>query len=96
MLNITSYYSNVEGTIAVEDKVVATVSANLSTNGSININKMITDPEAYLTNIDAVLVDIKAFEEKVVSDFSTIGGVEDNAPSTKEDNTPSTEIDVTE
>lgn len=88
MLNITSYYSNVEGTIAIEDKVVATVSANLSIGGSINISKMITDPEGYLTNIDAVLADIKTFEKKVITDFSTLGGVEDN--------TPSVELDATE
>lgn len=83
MLNITSYYSNVEGTVAVEDKIVATISANLSTNGSININKMVTDPKSYLANIDTALADIKAFEEKVIADFSTIGGVEDNTPSTE-------------
>lgn len=88
MLNITSYYSNVEGTVAIEDKIVATISANLSTDGNININKMITDPKGYLANIDTALTDIKTFEEKVITDFSTIGGVEDN--------TPSAETNVTE
>lgn len=70
MLNINNFYSNIDGTISVDDKVVANISANLSTNGSINITKMIIDKNKYFANITTILADVKAFEEKVFADFN--------------------------
>lgn len=72
MLNITSFYTNMEGSITVDEEPVATISANLNTGGSINISKMVTNPTLYTENIDAVLEDVKAFEQKVIKDFTAV------------------------
>lgn len=72
MLNITNFYSNIEGTISVDDTIVANISANLSTGGNINISKMIVDKDKYSANMTAVLADAKTFEEKVFADFANV------------------------
>lgn len=70
MLNINNFYSNIDGTISVDDTIVANISANLSTSGNINITKMIIDKDKYFANITTILADVKAFEEKVFADFN--------------------------
>lgn len=70
MLNINNFYSNIDGTISIDDTIVANISANLSTNGNINFSKMVIDKDKYFANITAVLADIKTFEEKVFADFT--------------------------
>ena len=70
MLNINNFYSNIDGTISIDDTIVANISANLSTNGNINFSKMVIDKDKYFANITAVLSDIKTFEEKVFADFT--------------------------
>lgn len=68
MLSITSFYSNIEGTISVNDTVVANISANISTDGNISISKTIVDKAKYQENIATCISDTKEFEEKVLSD----------------------------
>lgn len=67
MLSITSFYSNIEGTISVNDTVVANISANISTDGNISISKTIVDKAKYQENIATCISDTKEFEEKVLS-----------------------------
>ena len=55
MLNITNFYSNIEGTISVDNTIVS---------------KMIVDKDKYSANMTAVLADAKTFEEKVFADFA--------------------------
>lgn len=67
MLSITSFYSNIEGTISVEDEVIANISANMSTDGNVSISKTIVDKDKYQKNIETCISDTKEFEEKVLS-----------------------------
>jgi len=67
MLSITSFYSNIEGTISVEDEVVANISANMSTDGNVSISKTIVNKDKYQENIATCISDTKEFEEKVLS-----------------------------
>ena len=67
MLSITSFYSNIEGTISVEDEVVANISANMSTDGNVSISKTIVNKDKYQKNIATCISDTKEFEEKVLS-----------------------------
>lgn len=67
MLSITSFYSNIEGTISVDDTVVANISANISTDGNISISKTIVDKAKYQESIATCISDTKEFEEKVLS-----------------------------
>ena len=59
MLNINNFYSNIDGTISIDDTIVANISANLSKNAHINFSKMVIDKDKYFANITAVLADIK-------------------------------------
>ncbi len=67
MLSITSFYSNIEGTISINDEVIANISANMSTDGNVSISKTIIDKDKYQTNLEICLADTKEFEEKVLS-----------------------------
>lgn len=67
MLSITSFYSNIEGTISINDDVIANISANMSTDGNVSISKTIIDKDKYQTNLEACIADTKEFEEKVLS-----------------------------
>lgn len=67
MLSITSFYSNVEGTISINDDVIANISANMSTDGNISISKTIINKEKYQANLETCIADTKEFEEKVLS-----------------------------
>lgn len=67
MLSITSFYSNIEGTISINDDVIANISANMSTDGNVSISKIITDKDKYQANLETCIADTKEFEEKVLS-----------------------------
>lgn len=67
MLSITSFYSNIEGTISINDDVIANISANMSTDGNVSISKTIINKEKYQTNLETCIADTKEFEEKVLS-----------------------------
>ena len=67
MLSITSFYSNIEGTISINDDVIANISANMSTDGNVSISKTITDKDKYQTNLETCIADTEEFEEKVLS-----------------------------
>lgn len=67
MLSITSFYSNIEGTISINDDVIANISANMSTDGNVSISKTITDKDKYQANFETCIADTKEFEEKVLS-----------------------------
>lgn len=67
MLSITSFYSNIEGTISINDDVIANISANMSTDGNVSISKTITDKDKYQANLETCIADTKEFEEKVLS-----------------------------
>ena len=67
MLSITSFYSNIEGTISINGDVIANISANMSTDGNVSISKTITDKDKYQTNLETCIADTKEFEENVLS-----------------------------
>lgn len=67
MLSITSFYSNIEGTISINGDVIANISANMSTDGNVSISKTITDKDKYQTNLETCIADTKEFEEEVLS-----------------------------
>lgn len=67
MLSITSFYSNIEGTISIDDDVIANISANMSTDGNISISKTIIDKDKYQANLESCIADTKEFEEKVLA-----------------------------
>lgn len=67
MLSITSFYSNIEGTISINNDVIANISANMSTDGNVSISKTITDKDKYQANLETCIADTKEFEEKVLS-----------------------------
>lgn len=70
MLNITSFYSNIEGTISVNENVIANISANMSTDGNVSFSKTVVDPTTYAANLETCIADTKEFEEKVIKDFN--------------------------
>jgi hypothetical protein len=67
MLSITSFYSNIEGTISIDDDVIANISANMSTDGNVSISKTIIDKDKYQANLESCIADTKEFEEKVLA-----------------------------
>lgn len=67
MLSITSFYSNIEGTISINGDVIANISANMSTDGNVSISKTITDKDKYQTNLETCIADTKEFEENILS-----------------------------
>lgn len=67
MLSITSFYSNIEGTISINDDVIANISANMSTDGNVSISKTIIDKDKYQANLESCIADTKEFEEKVLA-----------------------------
>lgn len=67
MLSITSFYSNIEGTISIDDDVIANISANMSTDGNVSISKTIIDKDKYQANLELCIADTKEFEEKVLA-----------------------------
>lgn len=67
MLSITSFYSNIEGTISIDDDVIANISANMSTDGNVSISKTIIDKDKYQANLESCIADTKEFEKKVLA-----------------------------
>ena len=69
----TTKTANISGQSKVGDTVVAYLSANIQSDGSVSISKTIPNVALYVKNQTDVETDIKAFEADVLS--TSDGGI---------------------